>query len=89
MSRQTMEVIRSLDEIAGRRDQSLAQMAIAWILRRPEITSVLIGASRVEQIKENCDALKNCVFSDDEIGQIDQLTAQALLPSSLWYRELD
>lgn len=65
--------LRELHEIAQARGQTLAQMAVAWILRLPEITSVLIGASRVEQIEENIAALENLIFSDDELRRIDEI----------------
>ncbi len=66
--------VRALNAIAGRRGQSLAQMALAWILRLPEITSALIGASRVEQIEENVAALAHMDFSDEELREIDKAT---------------
>jgi L-glyceraldehyde 3-phosphate reductase len=66
-----VEKIRKLNDIAAARGQSLAQMALAWLLRFPEITSVLIGASKVSQIEENVKALANLQFSDAELKQID------------------
>jgi L-glyceraldehyde 3-phosphate reductase len=69
--------IRALNEIAKRRGQSLAQMAIAWILRRPEVTSVVIGASRPEQIDEDVAALKNIKFALEELDEIDRICAEA------------
>ncbi len=60
-----------LNEIAKARGQTLPQMAIAWILRCPEISSVLIGASDVDQIEENVRALENLRFSEDEFRKID------------------
>jgi L-glyceraldehyde 3-phosphate reductase len=89
MSLGTMNVVRELNEIAKSRGQTLAQMAIAWILRLPEITSVVCGASRSKQIVDNCAAMKNREFSPDELSKIDQLLSQAKLPSSLWYRETE
>ena len=89
MNEETLEVTRGLARMAESRGQTLAQMAIAWILRLPEITSVLIGASRTEQIKENCGAMKNLEFSNEELKEIDDLLQMAVLPSSLWYREID
>lgn len=65
--------IKQLNEIAGKRDQSLAQMAAAWVLRLNGITSCLIGASRVEQIEDIVASLKNTTFSKDELAKIDQL----------------
>ena len=69
-----LEVVRGLNEIAQARGQSLAQMALAWILRLPSITSALIGASRPEQILENVGALKNLAFAPEELAAIDALT---------------
>jgi L-glyceraldehyde 3-phosphate reductase len=63
--------IRALDEIARGRGQSLAQLALAWVLSRPAVTSVLIGASRVSQIEDNVAALANTAFSPAELGEID------------------
>jgi L-glyceraldehyde 3-phosphate reductase len=63
--------LRTLDAIAQRRGQSLAQMALAWILRLPEVTSALIGASRVSQIEDNVAALDNLAFSGDELREIE------------------
>jgi L-glyceraldehyde 3-phosphate reductase len=71
---QTLETVRQLNELAKARGQSLAQMALAWILRLPTVTSALIGASRVEQVEENVKCLQNLRFSDEEIARIDALT---------------
>ena len=65
--------LKSLNTLAAKRGQSLAQLALAWILRLPTITSALIGASSVEQIEENVAALDNLDFSVDELQQIDTL----------------
>lgn len=67
----TLDKVRRLNSIAQRRGQTLAQMALAWNLRLPTVTSVLIGASKVEQIEENVAALQNPSFSEDEIAAID------------------
>ncbi|MEY2546765.1 MAG: L-glyceraldehyde 3-phosphate reductase, partial [Verrucomicrobiota bacterium] len=67
--------IAKLNEIAQARGQTLPQMAIAWILRCPEITSVLIGASGVAQIEENVRALENLKFSEEEFRKIDDALA--------------
>ena len=67
--------IARLNEIAQARGQTLPQMALAWILRRPEVTSALIGASDVRQIEENVKALENLNFSPEELSQIDQACA--------------
>lgn len=72
LTEQNIAKIRSLNEIAQKRGQSLAQMALAWVLRRKEVTSVLIGASSKEQIIENVAALDNLSFTSDELKEIDQ-----------------
>ena len=63
--------IRALNEIAAKRGQSLAQMAIAWTLRQPVVTSALVGASSVEQLEQNVAALNKKDFSPDELKEID------------------
>jgi L-glyceraldehyde 3-phosphate reductase len=72
VNEKNLESVRALDRIAQERGQSLAQMAIAWVLRKPEITSALIGASRWTQIEECLGALRNLKFSADELAQIDR-----------------
>jgi L-glyceraldehyde 3-phosphate reductase len=67
--------ILALNAIARRRGQSLAQMALAWVLRDNRITSVLIGASSVQQINDNVATLSNLNFSDDELAEIEQILA--------------
>ena len=67
--------IRALDALAKKRGQSLAQMALAWVLRLPAITTALIGASKVSQIEDNLGALKNLDFSPDEIATIERILA--------------
>jgi len=69
--------IGALNEIAAEREQSLAQMALAWVLRDGRMTSALIGASRVEQIEQNVAALANLAFSTEELVRIDAILAQA------------
>ncbi|SDU11060.1 L-glyceraldehyde 3-phosphate reductase [Verrucomicrobium sp. GAS474] len=68
-----VEKIRGLNAIAQERGQSLAQMALAWVLRHPEVTSALIGASSVKQIEDNVAALKNLAFSKEELLKIEKL----------------
>jgi L-glyceraldehyde 3-phosphate reductase len=63
-----------LNGMAGERGQTLAQMALAWILRLPSVTSALIGASSVRQVEENVAALDNLTFSDEELERIDEMT---------------
>jgi L-glyceraldehyde 3-phosphate reductase len=64
--------VRALNEIAQRRGQALAQMAIAWTLRDPRVTTALIGASSVEQLEQNVAALDKPELSDDELAEIDR-----------------
>jgi L-glyceraldehyde 3-phosphate reductase len=64
---------RKLNEIAIQRKQTLAQMAIAWVLRKGKVTSVLVGADRVSHIEDNVAALNNLEFSPDELNQIDSI----------------
>jgi L-glyceraldehyde 3-phosphate reductase len=71
ITEETIEKIRALNEIASARGQSLAQMALAWTLRDPRVTSALAGASRVEQLEANVAALERLDFSDDELEAID------------------
>ena len=68
-----LEKVRALNEIAIERGQSLTQMALAWILRDGKVTSVLIGASRPEQILENIKSLDNINFSEEECKKIDEI----------------
>jgi L-glyceraldehyde 3-phosphate reductase len=63
--------IRALDDIARQRGQTLAQMAVAWVLRDPRVTSALLGASRVAQLEDTVAALDNTTFGDDELAAID------------------
>jgi L-glyceraldehyde 3-phosphate reductase len=67
--------VRALRDIARRRGQALSQMALAWVLRDPRITSAIIGVSSVRQLEENLAALDKLEFSPEELKQIDQLTA--------------
>ena len=69
--------IRSLDQIAKRRGQTLAQMAIAWVLRDPVVTSALVGASSVEQLEQNLAALDKLDFSTGELEKIDRYTTES------------
>jgi L-glyceraldehyde 3-phosphate reductase len=77
LSEDNLSRVRALNEIAQRRGQSLAQMAIAWVLRDPRVTSALIGASSVEQLDDNLGALERLDFSDDELAEIDRYAVDA------------
>ncbi|WP_335964441.1 L-glyceraldehyde 3-phosphate reductase [Galbibacter sp. PAP.153] len=68
-----VEKIQKLNDIAEARGQSLAQMAIAWLLKDVRVTSVLIGASRVSQLKDNLEAIKNIKFTKTELNKIDKI----------------
>lgn len=68
-----LEMIRHLNEIALKRGQSLAQMAIAWLLKDPRITSVLIGVSKAEQLDDNVAAVANSSFSETELSEIKKI----------------
>lgn len=65
--------VRKLNEIAGKRGQSMAQMALSWVLRGGKVTSAIIGASRKEQIADNIKALDNLNFSEEELNEIDDI----------------
>jgi L-glyceraldehyde 3-phosphate reductase len=67
--------LRALDAIAATRGQSLAQLALAWVLRHPVVTSALIGASRVAQLENSLAALQNLALADDELAAIDRVLA--------------
>jgi L-glyceraldehyde 3-phosphate reductase len=73
LSERNLESVRALNAVAQERGQSLAQMAIAWVLRKSAITSALVGASRWAQIEECLGALKNASFRQDELDRIDTL----------------
>ncbi|CAG9260798.1 L-glyceraldehyde 3-phosphate reductase [Burkholderia diffusa] len=82
LSADNLEHVRKLNGIAERRGQSLAQMALAWVLRNGRVTSALIGASRAEQVRENVGALKNLEFSADELAEIDRYATEGGI--NLW-----
>jgi len=65
--------VKKLNELAKQRGQSLAQMAIAWVLRKPAVTSALIGASSVKQLEDNLASLNSLGFSDDELNRIESI----------------
>ncbi|BBM21919.1 L-glyceraldehyde 3-phosphate reductase [Lactobacillus pentosus] len=73
---QTLTTVKRLNEVAQQRGQSLAQMALAWNLREPALASVLIGASRPQQVVDNVAALDQLAFSDAELAKIDQILAE-------------
>ncbi len=73
VTEQAVNQVRKLNEIAAERGQSLAQMALAWVLREGRVTSALIGASRVSQIEENVAALNNLDFTQEELTRIEDI----------------
>ena len=77
LSEENLNRVRSLNDIAGRRGQSLAQMAISWALRDPRVTSVLIGASSVGQLEQNLAALDKLDFGTDELAEIDRYAVES------------
>lgn len=79
--------LRLLHEMAQQRGQSMTQMALSWLLKDERVTSVLIGASRAEQLEENVQALNNLTFSTEELAQIDQHIADGEL--NLWQASSD
>jgi L-glyceraldehyde 3-phosphate reductase len=81
---ETLRRIRALNGIAQERGQSLAQLALAWALRDPRMTSLVIGASRVSQLQENLAALDNLAFTDEELKRIDEHAVDSGI--NLWAR---
>jgi L-glyceraldehyde 3-phosphate reductase len=79
---ETLAKVRALNEIAARRGQSLAQLALAWTLRDPRVTSTLIGASSVAQLEANVGALDNLDFSSDELEEIDRYATDSSI--NIW-----
>jgi L-glyceraldehyde 3-phosphate reductase len=84
LTEQALAKIRALNEIAKQRGQSLAQMALAWTLRDPRMTSTLIGASSVAQLEDSLGAVHNVEFSDDELAEIDRYGTDSDI--NLWAR---
>ena len=76
--------VRGLNEIAQRRGQTLAQMALAWILRDPRVASALVGASSVEQLEDSLAALENLAFEPAELAEIDRFAVEGNV--NLWAR---
>ena len=82
LTEERLEHVRALNDIAQRRGQTLAQMAVAWVLRDPRVTSALIGASSVEQLDDTLGALDGLDFLDDELREIDEHAVDAGI--NLW-----
>jgi L-glyceraldehyde 3-phosphate reductase len=77
LSEQNLAHVRALNDLAKERGQTLAQMAIAWVLRDPKVTSALIGARTVEQLEDSLAAVRNLQFSDEELAKIDCFATDA------------
>jgi L-glyceraldehyde 3-phosphate reductase len=77
LSEETLARVRALNEIAARRGQSLAQLAIAWVLRDPRVSSALLGASSVAQLEQNVAALSNLDFTAEELVEIDRYALES------------
>jgi L-glyceraldehyde 3-phosphate reductase len=82
LTEQTLGKVRSLNQMAQRRGQTLAQMALAWTLRDPRVTSTLVGASSVAQLEQNVAALDKLEFSADELRDIDRFATDSGI--NLW-----
>ena len=65
--------LKALDKLAGQRGQTLAEMALAWVLKDEMVTSVIIGASSVEQLEDNLKAIGNTQFSEEELTAIEEI----------------
>ncbi len=79
--------VRALNDIAAARGQSLAQLALVWVLRDPRMTSALIGASSVQQLEQNIAALATPDFTDDELARIDHFATEADI--NIWRQSSD
>jgi L-glyceraldehyde 3-phosphate reductase len=82
LSEENLKRVRALDEIANGRGQTLAQMAIAWVLRDRRVTTALIGARNVEQLDNSLDAVKKLEFTDTELSEIDRYAQEGAI--DLW-----
>ena len=87
VSEQNIRVIRELNDHASERGQTLAQMALSWVLRDERITSALVGASNLSQIKDNVKSVNQTSFSPEELQKLDRILAKINLPKSLWAQE--
>lgn len=87
LSEENLARVRALDDLARERGQTLAQMAIAWVLRDPRVTSALMGARRWSQVEEALGALDNTHFGDEELAAIDRYAVEGEI--NLWARSSD
>ena len=79
ITQKVVSIVRQLNLIANDRNQSLAQMALAWALRADVVTSLIVGTRKIEQLQDNLNALENLNFSDDELKRIDLILGGAVL----------
>lgn len=77
LTERKLTFLRALDKLAGERGQTLAQLALTWVLRDPRVVSVLIGASSVAQLDQNLAALDAGPLGADELAEIDRLSTEA------------
>jgi L-glyceraldehyde 3-phosphate reductase len=84
LTEETLGKVRRLNDMARRRGQTLAQMALAWTLRDARVTSALIGASSVAQLEQNVTALQNLDFSAEELAEVDRYATESGI--NLWAR---
>jgi L-glyceraldehyde 3-phosphate reductase len=84
LTEENLAKVRALDEIASRRGQTLAEMALAWTLRDPRVTSAVVGASSVAQLEDSLGALGNLAFTDEELTEIDRYATEGDI--NLWAR---
>ena len=84
LNEETLTHVRALNDLAKARGQTLAQMAIAWVLRDPRVTSALIGARTVQQLEDSLAAVRNLDFSDEELARIDRFATDAGI--NIWQR---
>jgi L-glyceraldehyde 3-phosphate reductase len=82
LNEENLQKVRALNEIAQRRGQSLAQMAIAWVLRDERVTSAVVGARNVEQLQDTLKSLEKLEFSDEELQEIDKYATEGDI--NLW-----
>ena len=87
LDEQTLAKVAGLREIAARRGQTLAAMALAWTLRNPRMTSTLVGASSVEQLEQNVRALERLDFTDEELAEIDRFATESEI--NIWAQSSD
>ncbi len=73
LNNEKLSKLKALNEIAQERGQTLAQMALAWLLHHKDVTSVLIGASKTEQLLDNINAAKNTLFTKEELEKIENI----------------